>query len=96
MWFLSRITAQKIFSIYFRIIEAKKEPKSFDYETFVAQEWIFLYQVVIEKSIEKQKMKKVELPSIDISSLIGDGDRKRRVSDELIETFEETGFAALV
>ena len=41
-------------------------------------------------------MKKIELPSIDISSLIGDGDRKRRVSDELIETFEETGFATLV
>jgi len=36
MWFLSRITAQKIFSLYFRSIEAKKEPKSFDYETFVA------------------------------------------------------------
>ena len=41
-------------------------------------------------------MKKVELPSIDIAALATDGDRKRTVSDELIDAFEEVGFAVLV
>ena len=41
-------------------------------------------------------MKKVELPIIDIASLTSEGDRKQIVSDELIEAFEETGFAVLV
>ena len=41
-------------------------------------------------------MKKVELPIIDIASLTSEGDRKQTVSDELIEAFEETGFAVLV
>ena len=41
-------------------------------------------------------MKKVELPSIDIAALAVNGDRKRTVSDELIDAFEEVGFAVLV
>ncbi len=41
-------------------------------------------------------MKKVELPIIDIASLTSEGDRKQTVSDELIEAFEEIGFAVLV
>ena len=41
-------------------------------------------------------MKKVELPIIDIASLTSEGDRKQTVSDELIEAFEETGFAVMV
>ena len=41
-------------------------------------------------------MKKVELPIIDIASLISEDDRKRTVSDQLIEAFEEIGFAVLV
>ena len=55
-----------------------------------------MYQVVIEKSNKKQKMKKVELPSIDISALTTNDARKRTVADELIEAFEEIGFAVLV
>ena len=55
-----------------------------------------MYQVVIEKSNKKQKMKKVELPSIDISALTNNDARKRTVADELIEAFEEIGFAVLV
>ena len=41
-------------------------------------------------------MKKVELPIIDIASLTSEGGRKQTVSDELIEAFEEIGFAVLV
>ena len=41
-------------------------------------------------------MKKVELPIIDIASLTSEDDRKRTVSDQLIEAFEEIGFAVLV
>ena len=55
-----------------------------------------MYQVVIEKSNKKQKMKKVELPSIDISALTTNDARKRTGADELIEAFEEVGFAVLV